>query len=153
MGQHFIVPSIRGRDIGFLKWPDIRSFKHLLELLDFINYAFDVHPQQYSQPALTRHLALWHETWFALELCQNRRINERRVAFIFLRYFANRISEKGAHPFAVLCERVGGTDLNAKPNPTDLGPCFPFLQSPSNEFKEWVRCRNPADCRTEQTLC
>ena len=55
MGQHFIVPSIRGRDIGFLKWPDIRSFKHLLELLDFIDYAFNVHPEQYSEPALSRH--------------------------------------------------------------------------------------------------
>jgi hypothetical protein len=61
MRQHFIVPSIRGRDIAFVKWPDIRSFKHLLELLDFINDAFDVHPQQYSQPALTRHFALRRE--------------------------------------------------------------------------------------------
>jgi hypothetical protein len=57
MRQPFIVPSIRGRDIGFFKWPDIRSFKHLLQLLDVINYAFDVHRQQYSQPALTRHFA------------------------------------------------------------------------------------------------
>ena len=57
MRQHFIVPSIRGRDIRFFKWPDIRSFEHLLQLLNFINYAFNVHPQQYNEPALTRHFA------------------------------------------------------------------------------------------------
>ena len=45
MRQHFIVPSIRGGNIGFLQWPDIRSFKHLLQLLDFIDYAFNVHSQ------------------------------------------------------------------------------------------------------------
>jgi hypothetical protein len=48
MRQLFIVPSIRGRDVGFLQWPDIRSFEHLFQLLDFINYAFNVHPQQYN---------------------------------------------------------------------------------------------------------
>ena len=58
MRQRFIVCSIRGSDIGFIQWPDIRSFEHLLELLDFIDYAFNVHPQQYSEPALTRHLSL-----------------------------------------------------------------------------------------------
>ena len=58
MCQLLIVPSIRGRDIGFLEWPDIRSFEHLLQLLDFINYAFNIHPQQYSEPALTRHFVL-----------------------------------------------------------------------------------------------
>jgi hypothetical protein len=57
MRQHFIVPAIRGSDIRFLKWPDIRSFEHLLQLLNFINYAFNVHPQQYSEPALPRHFA------------------------------------------------------------------------------------------------
>jgi len=61
MRQHFIVPSIGGRDIGFLQWPDIGSFEHLFQLLDFINDAFNVHPQQYSEPALTRHFALWRE--------------------------------------------------------------------------------------------
>src|SRR5215469_7456107 len=61
MCQLFIVPSIRGTDIGFLEWPDIRSFEHLLELLDFIDYAFNVHPQQYSEPALTRHFVLGRE--------------------------------------------------------------------------------------------
>ena len=57
MRQGRIVPAIRGRDIGFLEWPDIHSFEHLLELLDFIDYAFNVHPQQYSEPTLTRHFA------------------------------------------------------------------------------------------------
>jgi hypothetical protein len=57
--QPLIVPSIRGTDIGFLEWPDIRSFEHLLELLDFVNDAFNVHLQQYSEPALPRHCALW----------------------------------------------------------------------------------------------
>lgn len=64
MRQLFIVPSIRGSDIGFLQWPDIRSVEHLLQLLDFINYAFNVHPQQYSEPALTRHFALWREPFY-----------------------------------------------------------------------------------------
>jgi len=48
MRQRFIVPSIRGRDIGFFKRPDIRSFEHLFQLLNFIDYAFNVHRQQYS---------------------------------------------------------------------------------------------------------
>ena len=63
MRQPLIVPSIRGTDIGFLEWPDIRSFEHLLELLDFVNDAFNVHPQQYSEPALPRHCALWREAF------------------------------------------------------------------------------------------
>jgi len=58
MRQPFIVPSIRGRDIGFLERPDIGSFEHLFQLLDFINDAFNVHPQQYSEPALARHFPL-----------------------------------------------------------------------------------------------
>jgi hypothetical protein len=53
--QLLIVPSIRSRDIGFLEWPDIRSVEHFFQLLDLINYAFNIHPQQYSEPALTRH--------------------------------------------------------------------------------------------------
>jgi hypothetical protein len=58
MRQSFIVPSIRGRDVSFLERSDIRSFEHLLQLLDLINYAFNVHPQQYSESALARHFAL-----------------------------------------------------------------------------------------------
>jgi hypothetical protein len=58
MRQGFIVPPIRGRDIGFPEWPDIGSFEHLLQLLNFIDYAFNVHSQQYSEPALTRHFVL-----------------------------------------------------------------------------------------------
>lgn len=56
--QRFIVPTIRRGDIGLLERTDIRSFKHLLELLDFVNYAFDVHRQQYSESALRRHFAV-----------------------------------------------------------------------------------------------
>jgi hypothetical protein len=75
--HHFIVPSIRGGNIGFLKWPDIRSFKHLLQLLDFIDYAFNVHPQQYSEPALNFALGVRHYILHSFPLCQNTRINER----------------------------------------------------------------------------
>jgi hypothetical protein len=49
MRQPLVVSTVRGADIRFLEWPDIRSFEHLLELLDLINYAFNVHPQQYSE--------------------------------------------------------------------------------------------------------
>jgi len=55
MGKRFIVPSIRGRDIGFCEWPDIRSCEHLLQLLDFVNSSFNVHRQQYSEPDVCRH--------------------------------------------------------------------------------------------------
>jgi hypothetical protein len=49
------MPTIGGGDIGLLKWPDIRSLKHLLQLLDLINDAFNIHPAQYNEPAATRH--------------------------------------------------------------------------------------------------
>jgi len=58
VGQRFVMPSIRRGDIGFLERPDIRSFIHFLELLDFIDYAFHVHRQQYSESGVTRHFAL-----------------------------------------------------------------------------------------------
>src|SRR5215469_5073195 len=79
MRQRFIVPSIRGRDVGFPEWPDIRSFEHLFQLLDFIDYAFNVHPQQYSEPALTRHFCTFGREAFhlhSLTLCENSQIND-----------------------------------------------------------------------------
>jgi hypothetical protein len=43
MRQHFIVPSIRGRDVAWTEWPYIRRFEHFLKLLDVVNDAFNVH--------------------------------------------------------------------------------------------------------------
>lgn len=43
------MPSICSNNIGFLVWSDVRTFEHLLKLLDIINDAFDVHPGQYSE--------------------------------------------------------------------------------------------------------
>lgn len=43
------MPSICCNDVGFLEGSDVRTFKHLLKLLDIINDAFDVHPGQYSE--------------------------------------------------------------------------------------------------------
>ena len=42
-GMHFIMPSIRGRDIACAEWPDIWRFEHFLNLLNFVNNAFNVH--------------------------------------------------------------------------------------------------------------
>jgi hypothetical protein len=41
--QHLVVPAIRGGDVGCAEWPGVRSFEHLLQLLNFVNDAFDVH--------------------------------------------------------------------------------------------------------------
>lgn len=48
MGELLVVPSIGGRDVACAKWPDIGSLKHLFQLLDVINDAFNVHRYQYS---------------------------------------------------------------------------------------------------------
>jgi len=37
------MPSIRGRDIACAEWPDIWRFEHFLNLLNFVNNAFNVH--------------------------------------------------------------------------------------------------------------
>jgi hypothetical protein len=81
--QPFIVPAIRGSDVGFLERPDIRSFEHLLELLDFVNDAFDVHPKQYSEPALTRHFAAsaWGISFAFIAALKNGRIDKRNRHF------------------------------------------------------------------------
>jgi hypothetical protein len=43
MGEHFVVPSIGSRDVACAEWSDVRRFEHLLELLDVVNDAFNVH--------------------------------------------------------------------------------------------------------------
>ena len=42
------MPSICSKDVGFLEWSDVRTFKHLLKLLDIVNDALNIHPKQYS---------------------------------------------------------------------------------------------------------
>ena len=42
MRKHFIVPSIRSREVACAEWPDIRRFEHLLYLLNLVNDAFNV---------------------------------------------------------------------------------------------------------------
>lgn len=46
------MPPIRGRDIACAEGPDVWCLEHFLKLPDVINNAFDVHPEQYSEPAL-----------------------------------------------------------------------------------------------------
>lgn len=46
--QRFIVPSIGRGDIARRERSDIRSFEHLLQLLNVVNDAFNVHARQYS---------------------------------------------------------------------------------------------------------
>jgi hypothetical protein len=43
MREHFVMPSISGRQVTCAEWPNIRRFEHFLELLDLVNDAFDVH--------------------------------------------------------------------------------------------------------------
>ena len=47
--EHFIVPSIGGRDVAWAKRPNIRRFEHFLKLLDLVNDAFNVHASQSSR--------------------------------------------------------------------------------------------------------
>ena len=47
VGQHFIVASIRRRDVGCTQRSNIRRFEHFLKLLDVVNDAFHVHASQY----------------------------------------------------------------------------------------------------------
>lgn len=51
-GKRFIMPSIRGRDIAFAEWPDIRGLEHFLKLPDIVNDAFNIHSEQYSELGL-----------------------------------------------------------------------------------------------------
>lgn len=43
MGQHLVVPSIGGRDVTRAEGPYVGGFEHLLQLLNLINNAFNVH--------------------------------------------------------------------------------------------------------------
>ena len=43
MRQHFIVPSVRSRDVACAEWSNVRSFEHFLELLNVIDNAFSLH--------------------------------------------------------------------------------------------------------------
>jgi hypothetical protein len=52
VGESFIMPSIRSRDIACAEGPDVRCLEHFLKLPDVINNVFNVHPEQYSEPAL-----------------------------------------------------------------------------------------------------
>jgi len=45
------MPSIRSRDIACVEGSDIRGLVHFLKLLDVVNSAFNVHWEQYSEPA------------------------------------------------------------------------------------------------------
>jgi hypothetical protein len=47
--EHFVVPSIRSRDVACAEWPNIRRFEHFLELLNLVNDAFNVHASQSSK--------------------------------------------------------------------------------------------------------
>jgi hypothetical protein len=42
-GLPFVVPSIGSRDVACAEWSNIRRFEHLLQLLDVVNDAFNVH--------------------------------------------------------------------------------------------------------------
>ena len=37
------MPSVRSRDVVCAEWPYIRRFEHLLQLLDLVDDAFNVH--------------------------------------------------------------------------------------------------------------
>jgi hypothetical protein len=43
MCEHFVVPSIRSREVARAEWPNIRRFEHFLQLLNLVNDAFNVH--------------------------------------------------------------------------------------------------------------
>ena len=47
MRQHLIAPSIGGRDVSCTEWSNVRRVEHFLDLLNFVNDAFDVHGSQY----------------------------------------------------------------------------------------------------------
>lgn len=44
----FVVPSICSRDVGFPEWSNVGTLKHLFELLDVIDDAFNIHLEQYN---------------------------------------------------------------------------------------------------------
>jgi hypothetical protein len=52
VGEGFIMPSIRSRDIARPKGAEVRCLEYFLKLPDVINNAFNVHAEQHSEPAL-----------------------------------------------------------------------------------------------------
>jgi hypothetical protein len=49
MREHFVVPSIRSREVARPQRSDVRSFEHFLKLLNLVNDAFNVHASQSSK--------------------------------------------------------------------------------------------------------
>jgi hypothetical protein len=49
MREHFVVPSIRSREVARAEWPNIGCLEHFLYLLDLVNDAFNVHARFYIQ--------------------------------------------------------------------------------------------------------
>jgi hypothetical protein len=54
MREHFVVATIRGREIACAEGPDIRRFEHFLQLFDVVDDAlnvgaFNVHASQSSK--------------------------------------------------------------------------------------------------------
>ncbi len=43
MREHFVVPSIRSREVACTEWPYVRRSEHLLYLLNVVDDAFNVH--------------------------------------------------------------------------------------------------------------
>jgi hypothetical protein len=43
MREHFVVPSICSSDVACAEWSNIGRFEHLLQLLNLVNDAFNVH--------------------------------------------------------------------------------------------------------------
>ena len=43
------MPSICRSDIGCPEWSDVGTFEHLLELLDVMNDALNIHLEQYNE--------------------------------------------------------------------------------------------------------
>jgi len=52
------MPSIHSRDIACAEGPDVRGLEHFLKLPDVVNNAFNVHPEQYSEPAFPNRTAV-----------------------------------------------------------------------------------------------
>ena len=49
VSEHFVVPSIRSREVARPQRSDVRSFEHFLKLLNLVNDAFNVHASQSSK--------------------------------------------------------------------------------------------------------
>jgi hypothetical protein len=52
MREHFVVLSIGSRDVACTEWSNIWRFEHFLDLLDFVNDAFNVHSVSISNTSV-----------------------------------------------------------------------------------------------------